>query len=109
MARLTSAFVRFQENPSSFRYAAAAIISTIVILVFAGALVIQLLSPDEYPDYGEALWFTLQTVTTVGYGDSTPTSGTVIVDSPSNMPSRFSARIVISAGAVPTFMAETPV
>jgi voltage-gated potassium channel Kch len=75
MTRLTRAFVRFQENPSSFRYAAAAIISTMVILIFAGALVIQLLSPEEYPNYGEALWFTLQTVTTVGYGDSTPTSG----------------------------------
>jgi voltage-gated potassium channel len=29
----------------------------------------------NYPSYGEAVWFTLQTVTTVGYGDTTPTGG----------------------------------
>jgi voltage-gated potassium channel len=56
------------------RYAAAAIISTIVVLVLAGALLIRLLAPDEYPTFGDALWFTLQTVTTVGYGDNTPAS-----------------------------------
>ena len=29
---------------------------------------------NEYPNMGRALWFTLQTVTTVGYGDVTPES-----------------------------------
>ena len=29
---------------------------------------------DEYPTFGEALWFTLQTITTVGYGDVTPST-----------------------------------
>src|SRR5262245_63382499 len=33
-----------------------------------------LLDHDGYPNLGRALWFTLQTVTTVGYGDVTPTS-----------------------------------
>ena len=28
----------------------------------------------EYPTCGRAVWFTLQTVTTVGYGDVTPTA-----------------------------------
>ncbi len=68
------AFVRFQKNPSSVRYAAAAIVSTIVILVLAGALLMRLFDSANYPTFGGALWFTLQTVTTVGYGDSTPTS-----------------------------------
>lgn len=67
-------FVRLQKNPSSIRYAAAAIVSTIVTLVFAGALLMRLFADDEYPTYGDALWFTLQTVTTVGYGDNTPSS-----------------------------------
>ena len=69
------AFVRFQKNPSSVRYASAAIISTILILVFLGALLMRVFDPENYPNFGIALWFTLQTVTTVGYGDSTPTSG----------------------------------
>ncbi len=33
------------------------------------------LDAEQYTSFGEALWFTLQTVTTVGYGDNTPTSG----------------------------------
>ena len=73
--RITRTFVRFQNNPSSVRYASAAIISTIVVLVVLGAVMMQIFASDQYDTFGEALWFTLQTVTTVGYGDNTPTSG----------------------------------
>jgi len=73
-ARITRAFVRFQNNPSSVRYAVAAIISTIVALVLIGAVLMRIFAPKQYDSFGEALWFTLQTVTTVGYGDNTPTS-----------------------------------
>jgi len=55
------------------RFDAAAII--IITLVLAGALLIRLLAPDECATFGDALWFTLQMVTTVGFGDNTPTSG----------------------------------
>ena len=33
-----------------------------------------MLDGKQYNTFGESLWFTLQTVTTVGYGDNTPTS-----------------------------------
>ena len=72
--RLTRAFVRFQNNPSSVRYAAAAIISTTAVFVIVGAVVMRLFDGEQYETFGEAIWFTLQTVTTVGYGDNTPTS-----------------------------------
>ena len=75
MTRMSRAYVRFEKNPSSLRYATTAIISTIIVLVLAGTLLIQLLAPEEYHNFGEALWFTLQTVTTVGYGDNPPVSG----------------------------------
>jgi voltage-gated potassium channel len=74
MTRLARAFVRFQNNPSSVRYASAAIISTMVILVLAGAVLMRVFDSDNFPTFGEAIWFTLQTVTTVGYGDTTPTT-----------------------------------
>jgi voltage-gated potassium channel len=74
MNNLSRAFVRFQKNPSSVRYASAAIMSSIVIIVLAGALLMRLFDSDSYPTFGGALWFTLQTVTTVGYGDNPPTS-----------------------------------
>ncbi len=63
---------RFRSNPASLRNATAAIISVTVGVVVLGAVLIWLLDRDEYPTFGEALWFTLQTVTTVGYGDATP-------------------------------------
>lgn len=43
-------------------------------VVLLGALIMRLFDRNEYNTFGEALWFTLQTVTTVGYGDTTPTS-----------------------------------
>ncbi len=75
MAWLRRSFVNFRNNPSSLRYATAAIVTTIVALVAVGALVMWVFDHDTYPSYGTALWFVLQTVTTVGYGDNPPTTG----------------------------------
>lgn len=74
--RLHRTIERFQEDPASVRNAAWLIIAATVLAVVAGAIVVWLLDQAEYPSFGRALWFTLQTVTTVGYGDVTPTSVT---------------------------------
>lgn len=63
---------QFLANPSSVRYAVGAIISVTVFAVLVGALAVYLFDNSEYPTFGKAVWFTLQTVTTVGYGDVTP-------------------------------------
>jgi voltage-gated potassium channel len=44
-----------------------------VTAVVAGGVLVRLLDHRKYPNLGRALWFTLQTVTSVGYGDVTPT------------------------------------
>jgi len=75
MGILRRGYQRFQDNPSSLRYATTAIISLTVAVVLLGALTMWIFDHDQYPTYSGALWFTLQTVTTVGYGDTTPTSG----------------------------------
>jgi len=63
---------RFLENPASMRYASVAIITVTAVMTLLGAVIIRVFDHEEYPTIGEALWFTLQTVTTVGYGDNTP-------------------------------------
>jgi voltage-gated potassium channel len=43
-------------------------------VVFVGGLLMWLVDNDNFPNYGVALWWAAQTVTTVGYGDVVPTS-----------------------------------
>jgi voltage-gated potassium channel Kch len=65
---------RFRADPASIRRATTVIVSVTAAAVILGAIVLVLLTRD-FDDFGTALWFTLQTVTTVGYGDVTPTTG----------------------------------
>ncbi len=74
MSRLRRSLLRFRKHPASAKHAAAAIISVTLTSVFVGAVIVRVFDGKEYPTFGRALWFTLQTVTTVGYGDVTPTT-----------------------------------
>lgn len=65
---------RFREDPASIRSAARLIMTATAVAVIVGGVAVWLFDHEEYPSLGRALWFTLQTVTTVGYGDVTPTS-----------------------------------
>ncbi len=64
--------LKFTENPSSMGNAVRLIVVVTVAAVFIGSGVIWFFDHRDFPDYGTALWFSLQTVTTVGYGDVTP-------------------------------------
>jgi voltage-gated potassium channel len=72
MKHVRRTFERFLAHPSSLRYATTTIIAVTVAMVLVGAVAIRVFDRQEYPTFGSALWFTLQTVTTVGYGDNTP-------------------------------------
>jgi voltage-gated potassium channel len=70
VARAWNSFV---VHPSSVRKAIRVIIAAYISAMLIGGLAIWLLDPTDYPDPWRAFWYVLQTITTVGYGDATPT------------------------------------
>jgi voltage-gated potassium channel len=72
---LRHAMDRFSVDPASVRNAAYVMIVLTVGIVLVGGVVVWVFDARDFPDLGDALWYTLQTVTTVGYGDKVPTEG----------------------------------
>ena len=96
---------QFLANPASIRYAVAAIISVTVLTVVFGAIAVRLFDHSEYPTLGGALWFTLQTVTTVGYGDVTPADPLGRIVAAIVMLTSIGLITVITAAVTSTFVA----
>jgi voltage-gated potassium channel len=52
------------------------LVALMFVIMFAGALAVRFLSPNSFSSFGNALWWSATTVTTIGYGDVVPaTSG----------------------------------
>jgi voltage-gated potassium channel len=71
---------RFLSEPGSVRNAANVIVVATATVVLTAGVLMRVLDHSEYPTVGRGLWWAMQTVTTVGYGDVTPqnTSGRII-------------------------------
>jgi voltage-gated potassium channel len=71
---------RFLREPVSVRNAVNVIVVATATVVVGSAVLIRLLDHDEYPNIWRGMWWSLQTVTTVGYGDVTPmhTAGRIV-------------------------------
>jgi voltage-gated potassium channel len=65
---------RFAREPVSVRNAASVIVVATAVVVVGAGVLISLIDSEEYPNVGLGMWYALQTVTTVGYGDVTPTN-----------------------------------
>ena len=63
---------KFLREPPSIRTAAGVIVTATATVVVAGGILIRALDHSEYSSIWVGMWWSLQTVTTVGYGDVTP-------------------------------------
>jgi len=65
---------KFLHAPPSVRLAANVIVTATVLIVVVGGVMMRVLDHKEYASVWLGMWWVLQTVTTVGYGDLTPES-----------------------------------
>ena len=65
---------KFLREPPSVRLAANVIVTATVLIVVIGGVMMRVLDHKEYASIWLGMWWVLETVTTVGYGDLTPTA-----------------------------------
>ena len=77
---LEQRFARILREPPSVRVATGVIVAATAVVVVGSGALIWLLDHREYPNIWVGMWWALQTVTTVGYGDVAPThlSGRIV-------------------------------
>ena len=86
---------RFLREPVSVRNAASVIVVATLLIVLVAGAAMRILDHREYSNIWLGMWWALQTVTTVGYGDVTP----------KNAPGKFVGALVMLQGIA--FLAVT--
>jgi voltage-gated potassium channel len=71
---------KFLREAPTVRGAAGTIVVATAAVVVVGGVLIRMIDHDEYSNVWVGMWWAIQTVTTVGYGDVTPaeTSGRIV-------------------------------
>jgi voltage-gated potassium channel len=64
---------KFQREPVSVKNALAVIVTATTLVVIASGVAMRIFDPHNFSNIWIGMWWSVQTVTTVGYGDVTPT------------------------------------
>ena len=78
-----------------------------ISITFASGLVMTIIDRENYPSLGSALWWAVQTTTTVGYGDHVPTTAAGRFLAALVMLFGIGFLAVITAAITSTFVART--
>ena len=62
------------RKPLTMGRAARIIVSFTLLMTLIGGVLIHYADKQNFPNIGDGLWWSVQTVTTVGYGDHVPTN-----------------------------------
>jgi voltage-gated potassium channel Kch len=80
--------------------------AAVVAIALAAAVVVRIVDSSDFPTFGVALWWAEQTVTTVGYGDVTPTTTTGRAVAGVLMIAGFAAISLVTAAIAAGFVAR---
>ena len=97
---------RFLREPPSVRTAAGVIVTATTVVVVAGGVFMRLLDHGEYSNVWVGMWWALQTVTTVGYGDVTPKNPSGRIIAAFVMLQGIAFLAIITAAITSTFVAR---
>ena len=97
---------KFLREPPSVRAAASTIVlATAGVVVLAGVL-IRVFDHHEYSNVWVGMWWAMQTVTTVGYGDVTPADTTGRIIAALVMLQGIAFLAIVTAAITSTFVAR---
>jgi voltage-gated potassium channel len=97
---------KFLREPPSVRTAAGVIVTATLSVVVVSGVLMRVLDHSQYRNIWVGMWWALQTVTTVGYGDVTPTKPIGRILASFVMLEGIALLAIITAAVTSTFVAR---